>query len=143
VAQAQQVVRFGARVLLATDAPPTSPGLRLAPPAPDERFQRFLPRLRQLTGYQEYTSLERYRAEVPIGSVQQWSVPGDRLLEVVPDRVNDDTVHMRVRLQRGPVTEVTTSIQAARGNPAVIGGPRHAEGVLVIIIWANANPRPR
>jgi RNA polymerase sigma-70 factor (ECF subfamily) len=139
---AQQVVRFGARVLLATDKPPTSASLRPGPPS-DERLQAFLPRLRQLTGYAEYTSLERYRAEVPIGSVQQWSVPGDRLLEVIPDRVDGDTVYMRVRLQRGAVNEVTTNIQAARGNPAVIGGPRFAEGVLVIIVWANANPQPR
>jgi hypothetical protein len=50
---------------------------------------------------------------------------------------------MRVRLQRGAVNEVTTNIQAARGNPAVIGGPRYADGVLVIIVWANANPQPR
>src|SRR2546426_5610798 len=131
-AEAQQVVRFGARVLLATDKPPASTSLRIAPPAPDERLRAFLPRLRQLTGYQEYTSLERYRAEVPIGSVQQWSVPGDRLLEVVPDRVSGDTVHMRVRLQRGPVNEVTTNIQAARGNPAVIGGARHRAAGLVV-----------
>jgi RNA polymerase sigma-70 factor (ECF subfamily) len=140
---AQQVVRFGARVLLATDKPPASTSLRIAPPAPDERLQAFLPRLRQLTGYQEYTSLERYRAEVPIGSMQQWPVPGDRVLEVLPDRVSGDTVYMRVRLQRGAVNEVTTNIQAARGSPAVIGGPRYAEGVLVIIVWANANPQPR
>jgi RNA polymerase sigma-70 factor (ECF subfamily) len=143
IVDAQQVVRFGARVLLATDEPPASTSLRMAPPASDERLQAFLPRLRQLTGYREYTSLERYRAEVPIGSVQQWSVPGDRVLEVVPDRVSGDTVYMRVRLQRGAVTEVTTNIQAARGNPAVIGGPRYGEGVLVIIVWANANPEPR
>jgi len=142
-AEAQQVVRFGARVLLATDTPPASTSLRIAPPAPDERLQAFLPRLRQLTGYREYTSLERYRAEVPIGSMQQWPVPGDRVLEVLPDRVSGDTVYMRVRLQRGAVNEVTTNIQAARGSPAVIGGPRYAEGVLVIIVWANAHPQPR
>jgi len=143
VVDAQQVVRFGARVLLATDKPPASTSLPMAPPEPDERLRAFLPRLRQLTGYREYTSLERYRAEVPIGSVQQWPVPGDRTLEVVPDRVSGDTVHMHVRLQRGAVNEVTTNIQAARGNPAVIGGPRYADGVLVIIVWANANPEPR
>jgi RNA polymerase sigma-70 factor, ECF subfamily len=140
--EAQQVVRFGARVLLATDKPPTSASLRPGPPA-DERLRAFLPRLRQLTGYAEYTPLDRYRAEVPIGSIQQWPVPGDRMLEVIPDRVEGDTVYMRVRLQRGAVNEVTTNIQAARGNPAVIGGPRYAEGVLVIIVWANANPQPR
>jgi RNA polymerase sigma-70 factor (ECF subfamily) len=140
--QAQQVVRFGARVLLATDAPPGS-SLRLAPDSSDERYRKFLPRLRQLTGFQEFTSLERYRAEVPIGAQQRWPVPGDRILEVTPESVRGDTVGMRVRLIRGDVIEVTTEIQAARGNPAVIGGPRHADGVLVIIVWANANPTPR
>ena len=144
VSEAQHVVRFGARVLLATDAPPAA-SLKLSPQqqAPDERLQAFLPRLRQLFKYQEYTSLERYRAEVPLGSQQQWAVPGDRMLELTPDRVKDDTVYMRVRLLRGSVTEVTTSIQAARGNPAVIGGPRYADGTLIIIVWANANPQPR
>lgn len=140
---AQQVVRFGARVMLATDTPPASASLKLAPDASDERLQKFLPRLRQLTGYREFTSLERYRAEVPIGSRQQWPVPGDRVLEVTPEDVSGDTVRMRVRLVRGNVTEVTTTIQAARGNPAVIGGPRHADGVLVIVVWANANPQSR
>lgn len=141
-APAQQVVRFGARVLLATDAPPP-PGLRMAPPATDERLQRFLPRLRQLFSYQEYTSLERYRAEVPIGTTQRWPVPGDRQLEVLPDSVRGDTVNMRVRLLRGTLSEVSTTLQVSRGNPAVIGGPRYNEGVLVIIVWANANPQPR
>lgn len=144
VLHAQQVVRFGARVLLATDAPPAATSFRLAPDAAaDERLQKFLPRLRQLTGYREFTSLERYRAEVPIGSRQAWAVPGDRILEVTPESVSGDTVRMRVQLVRGSLTEVTTEIQAARGNPAVIGGPRHADGVLVIVVWANANPEPR
>jgi len=44
---------------------------------------------------------------------------------------------------RGRVTELATDIQAARGAPAVIGGPRHGDGVLIIIVWANANPQPR
>lgn len=142
--EAQQVVRFGARVLLATDQPPASASMKLTPEAaPDERLQQFLPRLRQLTGFQEFTSLERYRAEVPIGAQERWPVPGDRILEVTPESVNGDTVRMQVRLLRGPLTELTTKIEAARGNPAVLGGPRHGEGVLVIVVWANANPEPR
>jgi hypothetical protein len=51
-------------------------------------------------------------------------------------------VRLRVRLSRGTLTEVTTNIQAAPGSPAVIGGPRHDSGVLIIIVWANPNPHP-
>jgi len=49
-------------------------------------------------------------------------------------------VRMRVRLVRGDRTELVTDIRAARGSPAVIGGPRHGDGVLIIVVWANANP---
>jgi RNA polymerase sigma-70 factor (ECF subfamily) len=135
----QQVVRFGARVLLATDGPPPV-GITRNPAGRDERLEQFLPRLRQLFRYREYTSMERYRAEVPVGTTQRWPVPGDRLLEVTPEGVLGNAVRLRVRLLRGPTAEVNTLIQAASGNPAVIGGPRHSEGVLIIIVWANPHP---
>jgi RNA polymerase sigma-70 factor (ECF subfamily) len=135
------IVRFGARVLLASDAPRTPGALPSTPP--DERLERLLPKLRQLLGYREYTSLERFRAEVPVGTTRRWAVPGDRELEVEPQTVSGETVRMRVRLVRVNVNEVVMSFQAARGNPAIIGGPRHGDGVLVIVIWANANPRAR
>ncbi len=138
---ADPVVRFGARVLLGTDAPLPA-GLLAAPAAGDERMVAFIPKLRQLFRYREYASLERYRAEVPVGTLQVWSVPGDRRLELLPQSVAGDTVTMRVRLVRGSMTELLTEIRAARGSPAVIGGPRHGEGVLIIVVWANANPQP-
>ena len=52
----------------------------------------------------------------------------------------DRTVRFRLKLIRGNMAELNAHIQAARGNPAVIGGPRHGDGVLIIIVWANANP---
>jgi RNA polymerase sigma-70 factor (ECF subfamily) len=141
-ATAQPMVRFGARVLLASDTPPP-PGMRVAPPGPDERLQAFLPKLRQLFKYREYTSLERHRAEVPIGSTERWSVPGDRTLELTADGIVDSAVRFRLRLLRGQRAELNTDIQVARGSPAVIGGPRHGDGVLIIIVWANPDPERR
>ncbi|MBI4638989.1 MAG: sigma-70 family RNA polymerase sigma factor [Candidatus Rokubacteria bacterium] len=138
-ALAQQVVRFGARVLLASDAPPARE-MRLAPAAPDARFEQFLPKLRQLFRYREYTSLEHYRAEVPVGTTQRWAVPGDRQLEITPESILDKAVRLTVRLMRGTVAEVATNIQAAPGRAAVIGGPRHGDGVLIIIVWGNLEP---
>ena len=134
------VVRFGARVLLGADGPPPQ-HVRLAPVERDERLEMFIPKLRQLFRYREYYSLERYRVEVPVGTQQSWAVPGDRWLHLMPESVAGDTVKMQVRLVRGPVTELVTGIRAARGSPAVIGGPRYGDGVLIIIVWANANPR--
>jgi len=141
VAEAQQVVRFGARVLLASDAPPAS-AKSVAPLPLDERLEAFLPKLRQLFKYREYTSLARHRAEVPVGATERWAVAGDRRLELTPENVHDRTVRFRLKLVRGNTAELNANIQAARGNPAVIGGPRFSDGVLIIIVWANANPNP-
>jgi RNA polymerase sigma-70 factor (ECF subfamily) len=139
VADAQQVVRFGTRVVLAGDEPPASAPSR-APEPPDDRLEAFLPKLRQLFRYKEYRSLERYHAEVPVGTTQHWPVPGDRRLEVTPQSVRGGTVSFNVRLSRGSVAEVSTNIQAQSGNPAVIGGPRHGAGTLIILLWTNPTP---
>ena len=137
VVQAQPIVRFGVRVVFAGDGPPPA-GTRTLPM--DDRLNEFVPKLRRLFSYREYASLERYRAEVPVGSTQQWAVPGDRRLELTAERVAGKTVRMRLRLSRAGATELTTNIEAASGHPAVIGGPRLAGGAIVIIVWANPNP---
>jgi RNA polymerase sigma-70 factor (ECF subfamily) len=136
---AQPLVRFGARVLLATDGPPP-PGITVVPAGPDERLQAFMPKLRKLFQYAEYTSIERYRAEVPLGATQRWPVPGDRVLELTPEDASR-SVRLRLRLLRGSIVELSADIQAAPGQPAVLGGPRHGDGTLIIIVWANPEPR--
>ena len=131
-----QVVRFGARILLATDTP------QAAAPAPtDERLIKILPKLHNVFRYRDYATLERYRAEVPVGSLQRWVIPGDRQLDVVPEGVVNNAVRMRLRLVRGGLVELNANIQAQPEHPALIGGPRHGDGVLIIIIWANPHPR--
>jgi RNA polymerase sigma-70 factor, ECF subfamily len=135
---APQTVRFGARVVLASDGPPQQ-GTPNVPPPTDERVKLVLPRLKQLFTYRQYTWLDRYRAEVPIGTTQRWTIPGGRLLEVTPEAVTGGSVQMRLRIARGNVTEVTTNIQAASGHPAVIGGPPYDHGVLIVIVWAHAD----
>ena len=161
--QAEQMIRFGVRVLQASSPasppPPATaavPGQRnLAPPsaapAPppsaslegelDERLRLILPRLRTLFRYTEYTTLDRQRAEVALGTQQRFPLPGARELEVTPDQLHGQSVRLRVRLLRGGEPELRTNIVAAPGAPAVLGGPSHGDGVLIIILWANPNPR--
>lgn len=139
ISEAQSVVRFGTRIVLATDGPPPDTPNK-APEPPDERLDTVLPKLRQLFRYNNYTSLERYRAEVRVGTTQRWPVPGERKLEVTPQSVKGGTVSFNVRLARGNVTELSTNIQTQSGNPAVIGGPKHGSGTLIIILWTTPSP---
>jgi RNA polymerase sigma-70 factor (ECF subfamily) len=166
LAEAQQV-RFGVRVLQASNPvgqeaagppsirprppetpvaePPPSPpgGEREAtpPPAPeDHRLKRIVPQLRTLFRYNDYTQLRQYRTDGALGSAQRFSIPGERWLEITPDQLLGKGVRMRVRLLQGEQPEMTANIVAAPGAPALIGGPRHGDGVLIIILWANPNP---
>ena len=167
-ADAQPVIRFGVRVLQASNvpgapdasrgpypnqspsgAPPPPPGAPQppppqaapAPPSPeDERLKRIVPQLRTLFRYNEYTTLERHRVEGPLGAPQRFAIPGERWLEVTPDEMQGRRVRMRVRLFKGDHPEMNASITAAPGAPAVLGGPPHGNGVLIIILWANPTP---
>ena len=153
--QAQQMVRVGGRILLASDPPPAlaepptpgPPGLRkgFAPleerrpplPEPDERLQRILPRLRELFRYSTYETVDRFGAEVPMGTAQRFALPGGREIEVTPMDVRGRTVRMHVKLLRGSLAEMTAVIHTIPGQPALIGGPPHGPGVLIIILWAH------
>ena len=177
-AEAQPMIRFGVRVLQASNTPqvvpappppphqpsagapappipgqppPRPPGEpHLAPPPPggpagpgadvDERLKRILPQLRMVFRYNDYTTLERHRVEGPLGTPQRFPIPGERWLEVTPDEMQGKRVRMKVRLLKGDRAEMNASIIAAPGAPAVLGGPVHGNGVLIIILWANPNP---
>lgn len=144
-AHAQQIVRFGVRILEAS-TPREGQSAPKAGPAPkpdaeaDERLRKILPRLHALFRYTDYTTLDRQRVEGPLGAQQRFAVPGERWLEVTPDELHGTSVRMRVRLLRGEQPEMKAAILAAPGAPAVLGGPAYGNGVLIIILWANPNP---
>jgi len=175
-ADAQPIIRFGVRVLQASNTalsegpppgaqprphapavpppPPPPPGPRQVTPSPpppppgglvgpsveDERLRRILPQLKTLFRYTDYTTVERYRIDGPLGTLQRFSIPGERWLEVTPDEMQGNRVRMRVRLFKGDQPEMSANIIAAPGAPALLGGPPHGNGVLIIILWANPNP---
>jgi RNA polymerase sigma-70 factor (ECF subfamily) len=179
-AEAQPIIRFGVRVMQASNTPrpemqPQSPALPYRRPPPsgaspppsslppgqrpivspappgavtcseggDERIKRILPQLKMVFRYNDYTTLECHRVEGPLGTLQRFSIPGERWLEVTPDEMQGQRVRMRVRLVAGDRPEMNASIIAAPGAPAVLGGPPHGNGVLIIILWANPNPPRR
>ncbi|HEX9749049.1 MAG TPA: sigma-70 family RNA polymerase sigma factor [Methylomirabilota bacterium] len=139
--QAQQIIRFGVRVLEASIQPALSASVEPEIEA-DEHMKRILPRLRALFRYDHYTTLHRQRVEGPLGAQQRFAIPGERWLEVTPDQLEGRSVRMKVRLLKGTNPDVSMHIVAAPRAPAVLAGPSYGKGVLVIILWANPNPTP-
>jgi hypothetical protein len=145
-------VHFEVRVLLASNptqptAPPGAPPGKqnLAPagtsgPADaqmDERLKQILPRLRKLFRYSDYAPLDHHQVDVEFGASKRLPAAGDRWLEVAPQDLQGKSVRMKVRLLNGEKPVMTSNIVAAPGAPAVVGGPRHGTGVLIIILWAD------
>jgi hypothetical protein len=128
---AQQIVRFGAVVMLATE---TAPPANLAAAQPDDRLVRLLPRLRQVLRYEYYTPLGRLRAEAPLGATESRAV-GDARVELTPESLSGDTVRLKLRIDG-----VTATVAARQRAPAIVGGPRYKNGVLIVVVWAHPLP---
>src|SRR5258705_2184780 len=160
-------VHFEVRVLQASNptAPPPAPGGKqspapsgpvTAPPAAspgatatsvpdgqmDERLKLIVPRLRKLFRYSDYTPIDHHKVDVEFGVSKRIPAPDDRWLEVTPKDLQGKSVRMQVRLLKGDKSVMTSNIVAAPGAPAIVGGPRHGTGVLIIILWADPVPAP-
>jgi len=136
--------------------PPASGGPVTAPPAAtpgatatsttdgqmDERLKLIVPRLRKLFRYSDYTSIDHQKVDVEFGVSKRIPAPDDRWLEVTPRDLQGKSVRMQVRLLKGEKSVMTSNIVAAPGAPAIVGGPRHGTGVLIIILWADPVPAP-
>ena len=144
-------VHFEVRVLQASNppAPQPAPGGKQAP-APagpavhqmDERLKQIVPRLSKLFRYSDYTPLDHHKVDVEFGASKRLPAPGDRSLEITPMDLQGKSVRMQVRLLKSEKSVMTSNIVAAPGAPAIIGGPRHGTGVLIIIIWVDPITAP-
>ena len=145
------LVHFEVRVLQASNppAPQAAPAGKQAP-AParptigqmDERLKQIVPRLSKLFRYSDYTPLEHHNVDVEFGASKRLPAPGDRSLEVTPMDLQGKSVRMQVRLLKSEKSVMTSNIVANPGAPAIIGGPHHGTGVLIIIIWADPITTP-
>ncbi len=153
-AQGQPVIRFGIRVLEASDpeasAPATpsrrlraiTPDLSQAPEPEDARLAPIVPRLKKLFRYQDYRTLAKLRGEGPLGVRQRFSIPWNCSLEVTPERIEEQRVQMRVLIREGDQVGVRAGILALPGTPAIFGGPAQGDSALIVIIWIRPDAPP-
>jgi hypothetical protein len=99
-----------------------------------------LPQLERLFRFSDFTTLARQVREGQLGVMQRFALPGDRWLNVTPEKIHGHRLHMHVRLLKGDQAEMIASLRASPGAPAIFGGPPYGRGVLIIILWANPNP---
>jgi RNA polymerase sigma-70 factor (ECF subfamily) len=158
----QQVCVY-ALVILASNQPPMSaltptPPLRrpgeaarpgAPPPDPDDwsgplaasggcgramQVAPWVPRLREVFGYSSYEPMSAVETTMPLGMTHRFALPGGRQLEILPLAIRAPVVRIAVKIVRGSVAEIATVLDVPPRRPALIGGPPHGPGVLIIAI---------
>lgn len=135
---------------------PATPGLTptpdlkgedpLEPPAPGGgcgqpvRLRLWVPRLQEVFGYSSYEPMSAFEATMPLGMAQRFALPGGRELEIQPVAVRPPVVRILVKVKRGGISEIATVMDIPPRRPALIGGPPHGNGVLIIAIRSRIEP---
>ncbi len=152
-----------ALIILASNHPGGAPGPRLTPtpplrppgagPDPDPwddppapgggcgsqvRLKPWIPRLQEVFGYATYEPMSAFETTMPLGATQRFALPGGRELEIQPLALRPPIVRLAIRILRGPMAEIATVLDVPARRPAIIGGPPHGPGVLIIAIRSRA-----
>jgi RNA polymerase sigma-70 factor (ECF subfamily) len=104
------------------------------------RLTPWVPRLREVFGYSAFEPMSAFETTMPIGASQRFALPGGRELNIQPLNLRPPIVRMAVKILRGPVTEIATVMDVPPRRPALIGGPPHGPGVLIIAIRSRPEP---
>jgi RNA polymerase sigma-70 factor (ECF subfamily) len=98
------------------------------------RLRPWIPRLREVFGYSIYEPMSAFETTIPLGMLQRFALPGGRELQIQPLTLRPPAVRLAVKIYRGPMAEIATVMDVPPRRPAIIGGPPHGPGVLIIAI---------
>jgi RNA polymerase sigma-70 factor (ECF subfamily) len=104
------------------------------------RLQPWVPRLREVFGYVSFEPMSAFETTMPVGVRQRFALPGGRELSIQPLGVRPPVVRIAIQISRGPIMEIATVMDVPARRPALIGGPPHGSGVLIIAIRSRPEP---
>jgi hypothetical protein len=104
----------------------------------DPRLVDLRPRLRRLVGYRAFRVLQDEKRNCAWQSPAAFSLPGGRLVHVVPKGMRDDEVMMHVSVVNGPRSLVDTDLRLQNRGFMLIGvdDDVHAPGIMLIMLKA-------
>lgn len=87
--------------------------------------------------YSSYRLVKEDRQKVPWGGKAGFDIPGGRYVLVVPREFKNDRVSMKVMVIEGARPIIDTVLSLRNHATFLIGGPRQADGVLILSIGAD------
>jgi hypothetical protein len=97
------------------------------------------PRLRRLVGYRSFQIMQREHRRCAWQTGEAFTIPGGRLLRVVPKGMRDQAVVMQVKLLDGDHSLIDTVVRLQNRGLMLFGvddDPRVADGALIIMLRA-------
>lgn len=95
---------------------------------------------RGLFPYSSYRLLQGERRLVGWKREEQFLLPGQRYLVVMPRGIQGDRVSLSVMLIQGTRPLVNTVLSLKNDGTFLVGGPSYGDGVLIIAIGARTSP---
>ena len=87
--------------------------------------------------YSSYRLVKEERQRVPWGGKAGFDIPGGRYVMVIPKEYKNERVSMKVMVIEGARPIVDTSLSLRNHATLLVGGPRQADGVLILSIGAD------
>jgi hypothetical protein len=106
----------------------------------DQRLASLHSQFNTLFPYSSYRLVKEERHQVPWGGKVGFDIPGGRYVLVVPKEFKNERVSMKVMVIEGARPIVDTTLSLRNHATFLVGGPRQAEGVLILSIGADALP---
>jgi hypothetical protein len=105
----------------------------------DPQLLQLRPRLRRLVGYRAFRVLQQERRNCPWRSMAAFSLPGGRLVHIIPKGMRADEVMMQVQVVQGPRALVDTDLRLQNRGVMLIGvdDDVQAPGILLIMLKAE------
>jgi len=111
-----------------------------------ELKEKDLARLRRLLDhlfhYSTYRVVKHETSDTGFGQTVNFSLPGGRILHLEPIGMDGDMIRMELMLFQGEEPMMTTDLKIMNNGIFIVGGPRYAEGTLIISIKSMAESAP-
>ncbi len=124
-AQAAKVSLRGTMILASNEEGPN-----------DARVKRFAGKLRRLFNFAHYRHYGKGSASIEMPGQASFSLGNGFRMEVNLSPAAKNKIRAGVRWMKGKTTLINTVLVMQKGTPAILGGPSHQGGNLIVILEA-------
>lgn len=106
----------------------------------DAQLVALRPRLRRLVGYRSYRIIQTERRRCIWGTREAFTIPGGRLLHVIPKAMREQAVLMQIQLVEGARALVDTDVRLQNHGVMLFGVNQDegaGDGALIIMLRAE------